>query len=387
MQFKISRIAIMLIAAILFASCHDEPKSESQVKARTVLVYIVAHNSLGGSTGLTKYDYRDINEMVTAMQENKRKDANIVVYHAPYTATPSLKLITADGAEEIKQYDPDPYSVTVDRMKEVFADMREIAPADKYGLVLWSHASGWMFSDSASPETSRSWGIDRGKEMSIPKLAEALQGEGFDYIYFDCCLMGNIETLYELRGCADFIVASPSETPLDGMPYHQNIPLLAKIDPDLIGAAANTFNFYNNQPNPSARSIAISVYDMSKINPLASVARAIYSTNMTMPDGFSPQVYYWTLGTTLNKKFYDLYHYASALIGENDTALTEELNRAMADFVIYNANTESMWGTLPLVNCHGLSTFIYSDGNIDADRYNYRDLQWYNDVIPQAENE
>lgn len=386
MQFNISRIAILLITALLFTAC-DKDKNEDEPKTpqRTVLVYIAAHNTLG--SGSVKYDYRDINEMVTAVQTNNLEDANIIVYHAPYNETPSLKLITADGAEEIKQYDPTPYSVTVDRMKEVFADMRAIAPAEKYGLILWSHASGWMFSDNASPELSRSWGIDRGKEMSIPKLAEALQGEGFDYIYFDCCLMGNIETLYELRGCADYIVASPTETPLDGMPYNENIPLLTRSVPDLVGAAANTYNFYNNQSNQSSRSIAISVYDMSKIDQLASVMRSIYSINMTMPAGFSPQTYYWSMGSSLNRKFYDLYHYSTALIGENDGSLTAALNRAMDDFVIYKANTESMWATLPLTNCHGLSTFIYSDGNADSDRYNYRDLRWYQDVIPQAANE
>lgn len=382
MQFNISRIATLLIAALLLTAC-DKDEDEPKAPARTVLVYIAAHNSLG--SGSVKYDYRDINEMVTAVQNNDMNGANIIVYHAPYNETPSLKLITAEGAEEIKQYDPATYSVTVDRMKEVFADMRAIAPAEKYGLVLWSHASGWMFSDSASP--ARSWGIDRGKEMSIPKLAKALQGEGFDYIYFDCCLMGNIETLYELRGCADYIVASPTETPLDGMPYNENIPLLAQFDPDLVGAADNTYKFYNSQSNPSSRSIAISVYDMSKIDPLASVMRSIYSVNMTMPTGFSPQTYYWDAFSSLNRKFYDLYHYSTALIGENDDSLTAALNRAMDDFVIYRANTESMWDTLPLTNCHGLSTFIYSDGNTDADRYNYRDLRWYQDVIPQADNE
>jgi len=200
--------------------------------------------------------------------------------------------------------------------------------------------------------------------------------------------MGNIETLYELRGCADHIVASPTETPLDGMPYDQNIPLLAAETPDLTGAAANTYLFYNQHPIPDNQSIAISVYDMARIDHVADVTRSIYATNMQMPTGFSPQTYYQSFySPVFNRKFYDLTHYATSLIDEDkNPGLTQELNRAIEEFVIYKASTQYMWGSLPLTDCHGVSTFIYSDSNTDADRYNYRDLQWYNDVVLPAHN-
>ncbi len=386
MPIKILQIILLLVSPILLFSCSedkDEPEQDNRA-TRTVLVYMAAYNTLG--CGPTKYDYRDLDEMIAALQNNTLKNVNILAYHAPYNETPSLKLITADGVQELKVYDPDPYSVTVSRMKEVFNDMREYAPAYKYGLVLWSHASGWMFNDSASPENARSWGTDREKEMSIPNLAEALDGEGFDYIYFDCCLMGNIETLYELRGCADYIVASPTETPLDGMPYDLNIPLLAAETPDFAAIAYNTFNFYNTQSDASNRSIAISVYDMSHIDRVAAAVRSIYEVNMQMPQGFSPQTYYQSyVYPTYNRKFYDLVHYASSLVDEEEhPGLLQELTLAMADFVPYKANTDYMWNSLPLINCNGVSTFIYSDTNTDADTYNYRDLKWYNDVIPSS---
>lgn len=388
MPIRISHIALALISTLMMLSCKEnknEPGRDDNA-SRTVLVYMAASNSLG--SGSVKYDYRDIDEMIKAVESHNLKNANILAYHAPYNETPSLKLITRHGVEVLKEYDPAPYSVSITRMKEVFNDMREYAPARKYGLVLWSHASGWIFNNGTSPEKSRSWGVDRGKEMSIPNLAKALRGEGFDYIYFDCCLMGNIETLYELRGCADHIVASPTETPLDGMPYDQNIPLLAAETPDLTGAAANTYLFYNQHPIPDNQSIAISVYDMARIDHVADVTRSIYAANMQMPTGFSPQTYYQSFySPVFNRKFYDLTHYATSLIDEDkNPGLTQELNRAIEEFVIYKASTQYMWGSLPLTDCHGVSTFIYSDSNTDADRYNYRDLQWYNDVVLPAHN-
>lgn len=105
-------------------------------------------------------------------------------------------------------------------------------------------------------------------------------------------------------------------------------------------------------------------------------------TNMRTPSGFAPQEYCDIYA--YRRKFYDVAHYASSLV--DDAALKEELNQALDEFVIYKANTEYMWSSLPLNNCNGLSTFIYSDSNTDADRYNYRELQWYNDVIIPAIN-
>lgn len=385
MKTDILKILWMLIALPLFAACGDDGDNgpEPEKTTRTVLVYMVADNTLGdASINRVKYDYRDLDEMQAALVANDLDHCNILVYHSPAGEEPSLKLVTADGVQVLKLYDRSVYSVTVGRMKEVFSDMRALCPADRYGLVLWSHASGWMFNNNASPVQGRSWGIDRGKEMSIPSLAEALSGEGFGYIYFDCCLMGNIETLYELRGCAPWIVASPTETPLDGMPYDLNIPLLAAADPDLAGAAYNTFSYYNNLPSAGDRSIAISVYDMSAIDRLANAVNAIYTTNMEMPAGFAPQQYCDL--TAYRRKFYDIDHYIKSLT--DDPVLISEFDAAMAGFVVYHENTEYMWKnqsySVRLENCAGLSTFIYSDGNSDADRYNYRDLRWFMDVVP-----
>lgn len=370
------------------ASCGD-PGDEPEVKlpTRTIMVYMAAHNSLGdGSTG-GRWDNADIKEMYRALVDNPQLDEqlNVIIYHAASDGSRTLKRLTArDSVTVIRDYGADaPSSLLPSTMESVLADMRAAAPADSYGLVMWSHASGWIFDPSREP-SSRSWGVEKGGEMSIPKLAEVLEKQNFDFIYFDCCYMGNIETLYELRDVAPVIVASATETPLAGMPYDVNLPLLARLpDADCTGAARSTFEYYNSKSNAIDRSIAIAVYDMSKIGPVADAVRSIMAENRAVPSSYRPQRYGY--GATYTNLFFDLHGYMHALAGDN-TTLTDAFDSALDDFVTYHAETDMMWNALALTDCHGVSAYILPTEGYDyyANRYSYTSLAWNRDVVEPA---
>ena len=59
-------------------------------------------------------------------------------------------------------------------------------------------------------------------------MAETMKNAGFhtDYILFDACYMGNVETAYELKDVTDFLVASSMEISSMGVPYRQAAPYL-----------------------------------------------------------------------------------------------------------------------------------------------------------------
>ena len=57
-------------------------------------------------------------------------------------------------------------------MEEVLKDMQKIAPSDSYGLILGSHASGWMKGNSVQ---SKAFGDDDGYNINIPDLADVLK--------------------------------------------------------------------------------------------------------------------------------------------------------------------------------------------------------------------
>ena len=91
------------------------------------------------------------------------------------------------------------------------------------------HGTGWLpvgvYEEIKNQVSSRSFGSDNKQEMSIIELESALPIK-FDFIIFDACLMGNIETIYQLRHKADVIIASPTETLVAGFPYTEVAPLL-----------------------------------------------------------------------------------------------------------------------------------------------------------------
>lgn len=364
---------IALILALTVTACgNDEPLT---TVSRTVLVYIAGNNSLGYT-----YDERDIAEMETAVKAGALNGGRLLVYHADVTGNPVLAEITEDGYTPLMEYKDGLSSVSVRAMKQAFSDMRAVAPADDYGLVLWSHASGWI-DYGRSPETklNRSWGIDGKYQMTIPDLGRALEGEYFSFIYFDCCFMGNIESLYEIRHATPYVVASPAETPLDGMPYDLNVECFFKKTPDLVGAAENTFSTYDNLSGRS-RSCTMSVYDMAYIEDVASATRAVMLDNAVAAEGFVQQQY----GTSGFKGlFYDLTHYMYSLSTDGNALAAYEA--AMDKFVIYEAHTPQMALSLPAIdlnNCYGVSCYIVeaSDGKLTLTG-NYSDLQWWKDVV------
>ena len=57
-------------------------------------------------------------------------------------------------------------------MEEVFTDMQKTAPSDSYGLILGSHATGWMKGNSVQ---SKAFGDDGGYNIDIPDLANVLK--------------------------------------------------------------------------------------------------------------------------------------------------------------------------------------------------------------------
>ena len=68
---------------------------------------------------------------------------------------------------------------------------------------------------------TRHIGDKESTRYDIEEISAAIEANNvkFDYILFDACFMGNIESVYELRNCADNIIGSPCEVMGYGFPY------------------------------------------------------------------------------------------------------------------------------------------------------------------------
>ena len=67
--------------------------------------------------------------------------------------------------QQVKVYDRNLCATDEEDMGIVLADILRDYPAEHYGLVLWSHASGWMFQNNTHAVKRRSFGIDNGQRI------------------------------------------------------------------------------------------------------------------------------------------------------------------------------------------------------------------------------
>ncbi len=372
---KIFKTFIIVAVALIMVACssNDEP----QPTKRTILVYMIASNSLGANN----FDDKDFDEMTRAIEAGGLNGCRWLVYYKPYSGTPELREYTKNGIKVLTTYSQSDYSVDPLVMNQVFDDMKHYAPANDYALILWSHSDGWV---NPTRPLVRSFGEDLGYSMSIPDLASALSNRDFSFIYFDCCYMANVETLYELRHTTPFIIASETELPAYGMPYDQNLPIFCADNVDLRKACENTFNYYNNYPSSSWHSCTISLIDTRHLDQLAAVSRAIFASEASLPDNYIPQ----QLQPSKPFFLYDFPDYIHAL--DASSTYRADFDRAINKVVVYTRHTERMWPTQynswSLERCNGISSYILHSAD-DANYRGYNTLQWWHDVASAAFNQ
>ena len=265
---------ILSLIAFVFLSCnhhHDLPEPAPKESKRTVIVYMIAENSLW------KYAPSDSAEMAAAAPYIP-DSVNFIVYKDGVELPILYTLSKKEGFRPWKKYTRDQDSADSLVMNDVLRTIKQNFPAEKYGLVLWSHGSGWIPRDTPSAPT-RTIGVDNGRneksypsadlgnKMNISELRWAInQNLHAEYILFDACFMQNIETAYELRNACDFIIGSPAEIPGDGAPYQLIMNELCSGD--AVGIASNYFDYHERKSG-----VALSVIDCKKLENLAEKSK------------------------------------------------------------------------------------------------------------------
>ncbi len=387
-KFKTLIMAALLpLLCVVVAACgSDEPDPEPPVVTparRTILVYMVANNSLGAGGR----DEQDLVEMERAIAAGALNGCRVLVYRIGYKETQAaLTELTlgADGAAHRTVLEAYPAveaaSVTGERLGEVIADMKEHAPAGDYGLVLWSHATGWAPSLTTKPSDApqRVFGLDADRSMPVDELARAIPEGLFSWIYADACYMGGIEVAYELRRCCRRFVAYPTEIPGTGMPYDLTLPLLCQTQADLVGACRATYDYYNAQSG-AQRTFSGVVVDCTQLDALAGVCRRIHASADATPTLGSLQCY--NLGSS--RFLYDFDQYTTACT--TSQVLHDEFHAALQRVVLDRMATPAIFNRFIIFESafSGLSTYALGS-SLGVNEDYYRSLQWYRDVYPAA---
>ena len=237
--------ALAAMGALLLAACaaDDAPDAPTGPARRTVVVYAAAQNTLGRDG----YLRADSAEMVEGARSLK-SDEQLLLFADDATGARIYRFRRDGGApERVWSRAGETCSTDPATLAEVLAWCATAYPADEYGLVMWSHASGWVPSTNPPTGTTLSFGIDTGEggrgdmtadgrlgvQMDIDDIARAIEAAGVKlrYVLFDACLMGGVETAYALRGVCYYNLLRNFCEPYEGnVSGKLGVPLVTVFD-------------------------------------------------------------------------------------------------------------------------------------------------------------
>ena len=362
-------IYIVILIFFSFISCTEEHSIEVPSARRTVLVYMSGDNNLSDET------YTKIDSIASGW--HNRRD-NLLIYQDALgeKGTPSLLRVVASDTrpytEVIKEY-PEGNSASAEVFSEVMQDVFSLYPAPGFGLLVFSHGTGWL------PEgmftRPRSIMNDTGREMEISDFARVIPDHAFDFIILEACLMSGVEVAYELRNKADYLVASSAEILSPGFSpvYPELINYLFEPEADLKSFVRCYYEYCNALPGVY-RSVTMSLLRLGAMDGLAEVTRSVFLNAGSLTNGIGiadVQCFDWTG----HKLFFDFGDYMEQL----NPGLYPLVGSALDKAVVYKVSTPS-FVTLPIYKHSGLTTYISQDSYPELNKA-YQETAWYKEVV------
>ena len=326
-----------IVSIIGLGSCTEEAFDVDKVNKQTILVFLpwTGGNS---SIGLTKALSNNIDSICAGITDKKGlNNTRVLVFFSNNANNSTLFDLTYnDVTKEVSRSPIKTYEGSAYNSAKGFADLlnevRQNAEALNYALIIGGHGCGWSCADDwinypnqaksfntqqtfdtsfsgiqfgADPNnpTTRFFGSVDRKENSIDlsTLAEGIKQSGIkmQYILFDVCYMGNVETAYELKDVTNYLIATSSEIMAKGIPYRSMWSYLNGTTPNYSSLVNGIVNFYKNSTAPYCNMAAI---DCRQLDALANVMKEInqkYTLDTTIPldsiqplDGFLPHLSY-----------------------------------------------------------------------------------------------
>ena len=400
-------ILLTVILAAMLVGCTKESDRSSYPRKDFVMIYYCAgfndlSSSIQGNLKVLKkanIPFKGSKHKLLTFTHFSISDTNFS------TLTPShLVQLTRDygklQADTLLTIDFSRYATDPSVMREVLEKVQELFPDSRYGLVVSSHATGWLpagkyssgnviqfskkrntaelplyrYNENPDEPRVKTFGaeviVQDGKkysqEMSLQSMAASIPIH-LDYLLFDACLMGGIEVAYEFKDIADKVAFSPTEVLAEGFDY-SDISTLLSDEPSIEGFCKLYFDHYN-----SANSHAtISVTKSSALDALAQTCKKLfenYRTDIAALNTFSGVQPYFRKG---HHWFYDLEDILSkAGASASDMA---ELRQALDACVVYKATTPQFL-EIAINTYSGLSMYLPGAGDAALNEF-YKTLAW-----------
>ena len=313
------RYFLLFISVVfLLSACSDDSGTETKRYQCTVIVYMSAENDL------QYYIYDNLADMKAGSKSVSGNNRFVVfVDNASAVTKPYIAEINDGRCDTIMHFENEFYSSDPEKFAEVIDIIEKKYPSEKYGLVLWGHATGWLVCKDTIAQSSnkmarprKAYGVDSGvnqagskgyRWMNITQMAKALQKfPRFKFILADCCCMMCVETCYELRHVTDYLIGSPAEIPGEGAPYSQLIKYLFSKSDDFYREIVDCYyDHYLEEfrkpewTNDDAysylenHSVPLAVVDMNYMEELAQATRDVLQSPYTHQFDSVPYYFYY----------------------------------------------------------------------------------------------
>lgn len=318
-----------------------------------VLIYMVGSN-LESENGLATTDLHEIGD---AIKNSGNPDAEVKIivetggssqWKTDFDIDPQKLQRFEVGADELilKDEVESKNMANPSTLADFMAYGIKAYPADKYDLILWDHGGGSVMG-FASDE------LYSGSMMRLNKLQKAFEAVDahFEFIGFDACLMGTVETAYMLAPYADYLIASEEMEPGDGWFYTNWIDLLFN-DPktSAVELGKQIIDDFASTNDSSGDLYTLSIIDLNKISP---VYDALMEFAGSSSDALQNKQYKTISRARSNARDFGNGNYEQVDIidfaTKSDVEGNEKLGQAVADSIVYfktnmkNANGLAMY--------------------------------------------
>ena len=241
-------------------------------------------------------------------------------------------------------------------------------PADSYGLILWNHGGGPIIG----------YGADElhGDLLTLTELKSAFSSAGLgsgkklEFLGFDACLMGSVETAWMFKDYANYMIASEEVEPGWGWNYGF-LSSLDKYDSGKDIGVCIVDEFFKAsdayiKENPNfASDLTLSCMDLSQVSNLEKCINDVFKqVDNSISNGSFPVASrvrndtksFGKFGTDYSYDLVDLGHIAALLSSQGGTD-TAQLQNAINSFVCYSKSN--------VTNATGVSIYHPYDNKDD----------------------
>ena len=377
MKYILSTIVSIVILSL--NSCTIDEKTVPNTNM-SILAFVVADNDLDDHS---LYVERDLISGLKGCPAG----TEIIIYMDRLDKLPTLKryTLTKDGKvgiNNIKEY-PEQCSTSPLVFSSVLSDMRSNVSGKRFGLIYWSHGSGWLQNENNKEKITRAIGMDGGVSMDVVDMANIISSVGTAaFTVLDACFMGCAPVAYEMRNVTDYLIASPTNLPGVGFCYSYMLPDLLECTEESLARSLEIFKETNktNVYDDSASFAIASVIKCCEMDSLAVCmhdlvrkGRDTLNINGIQSFDFDPIHLY-----------YDLKEYSYAISFDDDCF--DRFERQLDRAVIKNVYTSQIWSmdqsglvSKPITAFCGMSDYIPGSANGYYDRV-YQQTSWYGKV-------